>query len=536
MRWTLKRNFLKPFIFFYIMSCYAIFLGITTIYYDKVAAKEEQMRSDQKRAIALREVSLMDDFSIPFADARILADIISLKLPGDIGNSSNVVRELVSFASNRGSYGQVRLLDTEGVEVVRINRDKNGVHIVPKDQLQTKAHRDYFINSKRLGSGEVYVSPLDLNIEQHAVEVPYVPVIRFTSPVVSDDGKRHGLVVLNFYAAEMLEYFRDAAREHLSDAMLLNNQGYWLVADNKDRCWGFMFEGNDKVTFQTTYPEVWERIGEFPTGQTLNKDGLFTWRTVSTAFSVSYRVGKESYSYPPVAISPYHWVIVQHVSSEKMAALSDELYDSSFWATIILCAIAGTVLWFTLHSIQRSQEHREELEVLAHHDGLTGLANLQHLLRKLEEACERAHETNEACCLVYIDLDDFKFVNDRYGHEAGNVVLRHVADVLKRSVRATDVVARIGGDEYVILLANIPNLETAHTIASTILKAFEEPVQLECGSRVYVKSSIGIAEWTEDVTDADDLMKRADIAMYDSKNEGKNRISCYMSEKGKIAV
>lgn len=536
MGWILKNSFLKTFALFYVMICYAIFLGITTSYYNKIAAKEQQIRSNQERVIALREAGLMDDFSVPFADARILADFVSLNFSGDSSNNSDLTKVLLSFANNRSSYGQVRFLDTEGMEIVRINRDKNGVHIVPKDLLQKKAHRDYFIDSKGLGQGEVYISPLDLNIEQHAIEVPYVPVIRFSSPVITEAGSRLGFVVLNFYAEGMLEYFRDAARKKSSDVMLLNDQGYWLVADDPEKCWGFMFEDGADLKFQATYPEVWKTIGGTASGQIVNKDGLFTWATVSTAFAVSYHWGGESFSYKPSTVSPYHWVIVQHVSSEKMASLTKGIYDTCFWAGFILCLVSGAILWFSLHSIQCSQEHRKELEVLAHHDGLTGLANRQHLLGKLEEACERAKEVRLPCYLMYIDLDDFKFVNDRYGHEAGNVVLQHVAGVLKGSVRATDIVARIGGDEYVILLENLPDIERAQNIASTIINAFGEPVLLECGSWVYVKSSIGIAEWTEDISHADDLMKRADAAMYQSKNEGKNRISCYVPEKGKMAV
>ena len=540
MGWKLKARLLKPFFLIFIVCCYVIFLAITVVYQDKVANKEELVRIDQNRAVSIRKSSLMEDFNVPFADVRILADILSYRTSSYSLYKEDALRVLYSFAENKRGYGQVRLLNSQGFEQIRINRENGRLRVVPEEELQQKAHRGYFKASQRLGVGDVHVSRLDLNIENNKIETPYVPVIRFLTPVVDDTGVRRGLMILNFYAAEMLMHFQDVASDVMSNAMLLNNEGYWLVSDKKEACWAFMFEKDstrvsDK-TFAAQYPIIWKMVQQEATGQITNEDGMFTWATVSPAFAISPKIGKGQQAYPPVAVSPYQWVVMQHVTIEKLNAIRSSIYETCLFAWVLISFITGCTLWFTLLSIQRSQEHREELEVLAHNDWLTGLSNLPHMFIKLEEACEKARISNIPFNVVYIDLDDFKFVNDRYGHESGNIVLRHVASVLRKNVRLTDTVARIGGDEYVILLENMPSTDKAEEIAFNILTSFETPVVLECGSRVYVKASIGIAGWNEDVTGPDDLMKRADAAMYDSKNEGKNTISMFSGANDNVAV
>lgn len=540
MRWKLKARLLKPFFLIFIVCSYVIFLAISAVYQDKVSTKEELVRIDQNRAVSIRKSSLMEDFNVPFADVRILADILSYRISSYSLYKEDALRVLYSFAENKRGYGQVRLLNAQGFEQIRINRERGRLRVVPDEELQQKAHRGYFKASQKLGVGDVYVSRLDLNIENQKIEIPYVPVIRFLSPVVDETGVRRGLMILNYYAAEMLTRFQDVASDVMSNVMLLNNEGYWLVSDDENACWAFMFEKDSTQvsgkTFAAQYPIIWKMVQQGATGQITNGDGMFTWATVSPAFAISPKISKGQQAYPPVAISPYQWVVMQHVSIEKLNAIRDSIYETCLLAWILISSIAGCTLWFTLLFIQRSQEHRDELEVLAHHDWLTGLSNLPHMFIKLEEACERSKAGNIPFYVVYIDLDDFKFVNDRYGHESGNIVLRHVASVLRKNVRLTDTVARIGGDEYVILLENMPTTDKAEEIAFNILTSFEKPVVLECGSRVYVKASIGIAGWNEDVTGPDDLMRRADAAMYESKNEGKNTISMYSEVNDNVAV
>lgn len=160
---------------------------------------------------------------------------------------------------------------------------------------------------------------------------------------------------------------------------------------------------------------------------------------------------------------------------------------------------------------------------LAMHDALTGLANralFDELLHHQLELCKRTETT---LAVMFIDLDGFKAVNDTYGHLVGDELLCMVADRLKRNVRATDVVARFGGDEFAVVLA-YAGPQASELIASKLITELSLPYKIN-GAEACVSASIGVATFPESGIDAERLLGVADELMYRSKNNGKNRFS-----------
>jgi diguanylate cyclase (GGDEF)-like protein len=159
---------------------------------------------------------------------------------------------------------------------------------------------------------------------------------------------------------------------------------------------------------------------------------------------------------------------------------------------------------------------------LAYHDDLTGLPNRLMFAEHLDLALARAQRHGRELAVLYVDLDDFKHVNDTYGHEAGDRLLRQVARRLERATRATDLVARHGGDEFLVLAADLPAegspsaREIAHTIADHIAHALSVPATID-GTTIAAGGSVGIAVYPEDAGSRDELLRRADAAMYRSK-------------------
>jgi diguanylate cyclase (GGDEF)-like protein/PAS domain S-box-containing protein len=159
---------------------------------------------------------------------------------------------------------------------------------------------------------------------------------------------------------------------------------------------------------------------------------------------------------------------------------------------------------------------------LAYHDDLTGLPNRLMFAEHLDLALARAQRHGREVAVLYVDLDDFKHVNDTYGHEAGDQLLRQVARRLERATRATDLVARHGGDEFLVLAADLPvegspsAREIAHTIADHIAHALSVPATID-GTTISAGGSVGIAVYPEDASSRDELLRRADAAMYRSK-------------------
>ena len=160
-----------------------------------------------------------------------------------------------------------------------------------------------------------------------------------------------------------------------------------------------------------------------------------------------------------------------------------------------------------------------ELTHRAHHDGLTGLANRDLFLAAVEQAIARSVGTAHQVELLFVDLDDFKTVNDSLGHKAGDEVLVAVADRLRQCVRSADTVARLGGDEFAILLDG--DWENCSVVAERIVDVMRAPLTV-VGQQVSVRASVGLAS-SEPGTEATDLLRQADLAMYVAKSEGKAR-------------
>lgn len=185
--------------------------------------------------------------------------------------------------------------------------------------------------------------------------------------------------------------------------------------------------------------------------------------------------------------------------------------------------IAGVVVR-QIHRVGREREH------LATHDALTGLPNRVLLLDRLDQAILRAKRYGNHVGLLFIDLDGFKAVNDNYGHQVGDELLKQISARLRQVVRAGDIVARLGGDEFIIGVLDAATYDQIVHVAEKILAAIDAPVQIG-EQTVSVSGSVGVCVHPEQGIDANDLLKCADAAMYEAKEAGKNQIRHYRANK-----
>jgi diguanylate cyclase (GGDEF)-like protein/PAS domain S-box-containing protein len=182
----------------------------------------------------------------------------------------------------------------------------------------------------------------------------------------------------------------------------------------------------------------------------------------------------------------------------------------------------------------RRKEAEAQLEFLAHHDHLTRLPNRFVAKERLKMAMAYADRSNESVALLFLDLDNFKTINDSLGHSVGDLLLVEVARRLQGCLRETDTVSRQGGDEFLIILAHILDLEAVTGSAAKIVDALAAPFEID-GHALLVSVSVGIALYPNDARDADALMQRADTAMYHAKDRGGNDYT-FFNEQMNTAV
>ena len=168
----------------------------------------------------------------------------------------------------------------------------------------------------------------------------------------------------------------------------------------------------------------------------------------------------------------------------------------------------------------------EDVYRLAHHDTLTGLPNRLMLYSRLDQTLASARRHGRGVALMMIDLDHFKNVNDSLGHVAGDDLLRQVADRLRNDLRESDTLARVGGDEFVLLGEDVASSQDVKVIARKIVDTMTEPFDIQ-GSRLQVSTSIGVTLYPRDAAGAAQLLRNADLALYRAKHEGRGQYRFY---------
>ncbi|GAV19480.1 hypothetical protein MMIC_P0414 [Mariprofundus micogutta] len=224
-------------------------------YKNRIKLKLEQNQS----MINLQGEVIMQDFTSIISDVLFLASDSDLKEAFEDKNSEHLVQaanEMRNFSNAKKTYDQMRFIDKTGMERIRINFDGSQADIVPKNQLQSKRDRYYFTESKRLKLGQVYISPMDLNLEHGEVELPYKPTIRIATPVESSRGEFMGILIVNYLGQLMLDHFISIHAENPTLSHLVNSDGFWLHSYPHGQEWGFMLDDRKEQRFQRYHAQL----------------------------------------------------------------------------------------------------------------------------------------------------------------------------------------------------------------------------------------------------------------------------------------
>jgi diguanylate cyclase (GGDEF)-like protein/PAS domain S-box-containing protein len=343
----------KLFLILYVPLAIALTSLVYGILKTDVDIQLQTLRVQEAGEVRVATRILGHDFGDVASDLLFLSKTPALKLFIDNGlkeEKQRVVTLFLNMAQEKRGYDQIRYINDNGMEAIRINLVDGKAVVVAGAELQNKSGRYFFRDALRLSAGEVYVSPMDLNIEHGKIELPHKPIVRFATPVFDSAGKKKGVVFIHYLGDELLDDFRRAMVEK-RHAMLLNQDGYWLSNPDPAQEWGFMFgQGN---TFAKTYPDAWEKITQQEKGELLTAAGLFTYDTVHPLLASQHASNGSMLPSGMTLQQANFWKIVSFVPAAEMPSIALASYPRTYAiyaASMLLLAALSLYLAITMAS------------------------------------------------------------------------------------------------------------------------------------------------------------------------------------------
>ena len=328
-----------------------ILFSVGAYYYAKRNVQKEVEIQSQKVS-ALVEVNLQEKMLNIEDHISFLTRATELEFNKDKEAVEHIEQLYLNFSQTFRYYDQIRFLDTEGTEKVRVNYKDGVASLVPEDQLQSKKHRYYFADAMKVPDGNIYMSPLDLNIEHNQIEQPLKPMLRIAQKVRDEKGDTIGVVLLNYLADHILNVVKEFESE--GQIWFVNEKGYYFIADSPDKEWGFMYDDKKELTFQNEFPPEGEIILKQESGQFQSDNGAFTYFSLSPVHYSDNLIDIKSVG---------KWHLVIYVSNDIIAAKIVEFYEGGFIYMAFATLLILILLWFVASFRASKIDYQKQLEV-----------------------------------------------------------------------------------------------------------------------------------------------------------------------------
>lgn len=329
-------SILIRFSLYFFISAAGVIAALTLLEFQKFKLERSRQQGQESLRLSLTSRALQTDLLEPVSDMRTIAALQDLRdyvQQETAENRARLEREFVNFAQHIRIYDQIRYIDSSGIERVRVNFDGQVATPVSPDQLQDKSNRYYVQKTLQLNANSVFISPLDLNIEEGRIERPFKPMIRFAVPVFNTRGQLRGMVVLNYLAAMLLDDFREFMADSWGEPAMVNSQGYWLSSTKPEQEWGFML-GRDE-TFVNQYPAAWSSIVSRESGEVETTEGLFLFQTVRPYIFSAVMAPVEEH------LAEQYWKIISRISPQALAYSPLSLLETRYRALTSLLLLVG---------------------------------------------------------------------------------------------------------------------------------------------------------------------------------------------------
>jgi PAS domain S-box-containing protein len=403
-----RLTFRLGMVFMLIAGMLLAWLG--SVYYRMEANNDlALMRAGNDRILRLATLAMTESLAGTMSDLRYLGrhnELDAYLRTGGITAARDLAREYAALLRQKRDYDQVRFIDADGRERIRVNQAPDGVRITPTDQLQAEGTRDYFKGLAHLDANEIYVSPMDLNVEHGRIERPLKPMIRFGMAVFDRQGKRRGYVVINYLAEHLLGKISAVAGAN-HPLWLLDAQGERLLGPNAEDDWSGQLPERRQHGFARLHPAAWETMRHRTSG-TLSLDAKDLEFVRVYPLRGSMDTDDRVPLAQPVASENYYWYLLIANSPATVAASRTRLSSMTIRGGIALALLVIVLSSSMAYAIARQ--------------------------RALSKALEQAVD-NLPVLIAYIDARQrFRFNNraylDTYGITPKNLYGRHVREIL----------------------------------------------------------------------------------------------------------
>lgn len=470
----------------------------------------DEIKSDEMALLSLESAYFQKEFSLAFSDLHYLNATYAQPLL-EVDDYKAIEQDWVTFSTFKAYYDQIRYIDASGKEVINIKASPEGPMVLTESALENKEDRYYFSETSKLKKGGIYISQLDLSIEEKQIEMPYKPIIRFSTPLYDHTNTFHGIIVLNYSAENLLYGFGKIAENSNGEMAVLNSEGYWIPLKDADGRWRFDFEAYQENRFDALH-----LVDEHDkkTQQILNEEKLLSVYTMSFTdfFEASNALFfEEDRWYFLSQITPNE----VNASIFKTSPLSFSKYILKTHALFFILIFIGSFAVALLMYVNRKTY--EKMKYYSDYDPLTKTYNRHSGMTKLIKMFPLDERRQYAASLCFIDINGLKRVNDELGHKFGDELITTVAQIILLLIRDNDFIMRLGGDEFLIVFYDTDK-DAAEAAWDRILEVFSN---INIGEkRPYnISVSHGIVSFThENKVPIDDLIKLADHEMYREKS------------------
>lgn len=544
-----KRKFIGYFLVFLTLLVITILSASLPIYLQYEKSLENQLIMQERTSVVAAKQMIQKELyeQLHIFDLLVKSKNLNNYLAEDTpAHRSRLEDLLINISSSFHRFDQIRLLNNNGKEVIRVNLEEGEGVLVAASELQNKAKRPYFKATQQMQTNQIHVSPMDLNIEQEKIELPYKPTLRISTRLYNEQGEPVGVFVINYLAKGMLKRFRYLMTQRIDQqGMLIDSQGYWLSNHQRSNEWGADL-GKPQNNFAKLYPEAWQVISTQDSGTLKLDNGIFRYQSIEPLNFIDNQPAHFRMEHHPLlseeSYANTNWKLVIFIPRELIKSHSF-LYQPLGRNLLILfmLLIPGLAFMGASYVVQlKTRQHKDQqvrkiLKEQASIDALTGINNRRNFYELGELALKQAHRQQLPLAALMLDADNFKKVNDSYGHAVGDLVLKALAKTVTQALRDVDIFGRVGGEEFAVLLPHTP-LDKALEVAERLRVRLEElKIPLAEGKTINFTVSIGLAMLTPEEQQLDKLYQKADLALYKAKELGRNRVINYTEVEGSHA-